>query len=40
MRLSVIHGKEIVVPEGIEPLEAARTFRSWILERWPTEAAV
>jgi len=39
LRLSVIHGAELVVPEGASPLEAAETFRSWILERWPTEDA-
>jgi hypothetical protein len=40
VRLSVIHGKEVVVPEGASPLEAGRAFRSWILERWPTGATV
>ncbi|HET9888633.1 MAG TPA: hypothetical protein VFR10_14085, partial [bacterium] len=33
LRLRVIDGAEVVVEEGQDPLEAARTFRNWILER-------
>jgi Zn-dependent oligopeptidase len=33
LRLRVIDGVEVVVEEGKQPLEAARTFRDWILER-------
>jgi oligoendopeptidase F len=39
LRLSVIHGAEVVVPEGTAPLDAAGAFRAWILERWPTADA-
>jgi len=37
--LRVIDGAEVVVEEGKKPLEAARTFRDWILERRTTGAA-
>jgi len=40
LRLSVIHGRETVVPEGASPLEVAAAFRSWLLERRPADAAV
>ena len=39
LRLRVIDGAEVVVEEGKKPLDAARTFRDWILERRTTAAA-
>ncbi len=39
LRLSVIHGKEVVVEETRDPLAVASRFREWILENWPKEAA-
>ena len=33
--LRIIHGHEEVVPAGVALGEAARMFRSWVLEKWP-----
>jgi hypothetical protein len=40
LRLRVIDGAEVVVEEGRSPLEAARLFREWILQRRPHAAVL